>query len=316
VSDFIAERIWPDARVERSIFGTDDPKQIWARALRACPDAVDCFAFRVSVGALFGLRLRDGSRVALKIHGDRIDDRYLAAMQRVQRHLWEGGFPCPKPLGVGSRATIEEWVDAGEYRDAHEPAVRRVLAKQLSELVRSTSELHPLERMRPFFPTLGEALWPKPHNVLFDFEATSEGAAWIDEIARAAKARRDASPGRLVIAHGDWAAGHFRFEGLRPTVVYDWDSLATDHEPVFVGGAAASFTYTEHVPVLPWPDLDEAKAFLGEYEQARGTAFTDRERGAAQAAVVYARGYTTRCVHALGNDTSALELAEFAAALL
>jgi Phosphotransferase enzyme family len=316
VSDFIAERIWPDARVERSIFGTDDPEKIWTRALKACPDAVECFAFRVSVGALFGLRLRDGSRIALKIHGDRSDDRYLAAMQRVQRHLWEGGFPCPKPLGIRPRATIEEWVDAGEYRDAHEPAVRRVLAEQLSELVRRTAELDPLERMKPFFPTAGGELWPKPHNVLVDFEATSEGAAWIDEIAQAARERRDASVGRLVVGHGDWAASHFRFEGLRPTVVYDWDSLATDYEPVFAGGAAASFTYTEHFPVHPWPDLDEARAFLEEYERARGTAFTDAERSAAEAAVVYARGYTTRCVHALGEDATAMDLAQFAAALL
>ena len=119
-----------------------------------------------------------------------------------------------------------------------------------------------------------------------------------------------------MIGHGDWGANHFRFEGLRPTVVYDWDSLATDHEPVFAGGAAASFTYTEHFSVHPWPDLDEARAFLDEYEQSRGTAFTDAERRGAQAATVYARGYTTRCIHALGKDAAALDLAEFADALL
>ena len=316
MSEFIAERIWPGALVERSIFGTDDPDEIWGRAVGACPEAVECFAFRVSVGALFGLRLRDGSRVALKIHGDRYDDRYLAAMQRVQEHLWAGGFPCPRPLGVGPRATIEEWVDAGEYRDAHEPAARRVLAELLAELMRRTAALHPLEGMRPFFPPRGGPLWPRPHKVLVDFEATSEGAAWIDEIARAAKARRDVPAGPLVIGHGDWTAGHVRFDGLRPTAVYDWDSLATASEAVIVGGAAATFTYTEHLPVRAWPDLAEARAFLEDYERARGTAFTKAERSAAQAAVVYARGYTTRCVHALGHDTTALDLSEFAAGLL
>ena len=66
--EFVAERMWPEALVEQSIFGTDDPDRIWEQVLEVCPEAVDCFAFEVSVGALFGVRLRDGSRVALKIH--------------------------------------------------------------------------------------------------------------------------------------------------------------------------------------------------------------------------------------------------------
>jgi cold shock protein len=57
--------------------------------LEACPDAVECFAFEVSVGARFGLRLRDGSRIALKVHVGREGPCYLEAVQRV--HLWERG---------------------------------------------------------------------------------------------------------------------------------------------------------------------------------------------------------------------------------
>src|SRR5439155_2896733 len=64
----IAKSRWPDPKVERSIFGTADPGAIWEQVLEMCPEAVGCFAFRVSIGALFGLELRDGSRVALKIH--------------------------------------------------------------------------------------------------------------------------------------------------------------------------------------------------------------------------------------------------------
>ena len=44
MSDFIAERMWPGARIDRSIFGTDDPDQIWRFVRDACPEAVDCFA--------------------------------------------------------------------------------------------------------------------------------------------------------------------------------------------------------------------------------------------------------------------------------
>jgi hypothetical protein len=316
MSDFIAERIWPDAAIERSIFGTHDPAAIWAQVLEACPDAVDCFAFEVSVGALFGLRLRDGSRIALKVHVGRVEPRYLEAVQRVQEHLSARGFPCPKPLRVRERVTIEEWRDDGVYRDAHEPEVRRVVAGHLAELLRVTDELQPPPGLEPYFAPPDAPLWPVPHNVLFDFEATAGGAEWIDEIAGAAKPVRDARVGRLVIGHGDWTVKHFRFDGLRPTVVYDWDSLNTDFETVFVGNSAATFTYTEHLPVSVWPTVEEAAAFLDEYEQARAEPFTPEELAAARAAAVYSRAYAARCGHAVGKDATRMQLRESADAFL
>jgi len=36
--------MWPEAPIERSIFGTDDPAEIWGQVLELCPDAVSCFA--------------------------------------------------------------------------------------------------------------------------------------------------------------------------------------------------------------------------------------------------------------------------------
>jgi hypothetical protein len=65
VSEFVAERMWPEALVEQSIFGTDDPDEIWRQVLQVCPEAETCFAFRVSIGAMFGIERRDGSRIAL-----------------------------------------------------------------------------------------------------------------------------------------------------------------------------------------------------------------------------------------------------------
>jgi hypothetical protein len=262
------------------------------------------------------LRLDDGTRIALKIHTGRTGQDYLEAVQQVQAALWERGFPCPRPLGVRERATLEEWRDEGEYRDAHEPDVRRVVAEQLARLLRVTRDLQPVAGIEPFFPLPDAPLWPTPHNVLFDFETTAAGAEWIDEIARAAKPLRDSHVGELVIGHGDWTVKHFRFAGLRPTVVYDWDSLYADFETVYVGGAAATFTYTEHVPVTLWPTVVEARAFFDHYERARGAAFAPEERGAAQAAAVYCRAYSTRCSHALGGDARAMGLERFAVAFL
>lgn len=315
MSELIAERMWPDALVERSIFGTDDPEEIWRQIVEVCPDAVDCFAFEVSVGALLGLRLRDRSRVALKIHRGR-DRASLEAVQRVQAHLVGRRFPCPQPLGVRGSATLERWCDKGVYRDAHDPAVRHVLARYLARLFSFTRALQPLTGLEPFFPPADGPLWPIPHNVLFDFDATAARAEWIDEIARAAKPLRDARVGELVIGHGDWTVKHFRFDGLRPTVVYDWDSLNTDYETIFVGGSAASFTYTEHLPVAVWPTPCEARAFLDDYERERERPFSAAERRAVAAAAVYSRAYAARCTHAVGKDTSRMRLEEYADAFL
>ncbi len=316
MSEFLAEHIWPEAAVERSIFGTGDPDEIWALVLDLCPEAVGCFAFHVSVGALFGLELSDGARVALKVHRETHDRAYLEAVQRVQRHLVDHGFPCPRPLRVRDRATLEEWREDGVFLDAHRPEVRRVIAEKLAELHRLTDELRPLDGMLRYHYEDGPPLWPRPHNVLFDFEATAAGAEWIDEIARAAKPVRDFTSGREVIGHGDWTVKHFRFDGLTPTVVYDWDSLNTDAETIFIGVAAATFTYTEELPVELTPAVDEAQAFLAEYERARGRPFTPEERRAAGASAVYALGYSARCTHAVGGDARSLPLLEYAEAFL
>jgi Phosphotransferase enzyme family len=307
--------MWPGALVERSIFGTEDAEEIWRQVRDLCPDAVDCFAFHVSVGALFGLRLGDGSRIALKIHRDR-DAASLEAVQRVQAHLYEQGFPCPRPLGVRGRATLERWCDDGAYRDAHDPAVRRVIARYLARLFRLTRALLPSAALGPFFPRRDGPLWPTPHNVLFDFEATAAGAEWIDEIARAAKGLRDAHEGESVIGHGDWTVKHFRFDGLDPTVVYDWDSLQTNYETTFAGSSAATFTYTEHLSVALWPTVSEARGFLDDYEQERDRAFSPEERRTACAAAVYSRAYAARCAHAIGKNARQMWLEEYAEAFL
>jgi hypothetical protein len=238
-------------------------------------------------------------------------------VQEVQAHLAAHGFPCPRPLGVTCSgearcATLEEWRDEGEYRDAHEPEVRRALARRFARLHERTGEQGARPR-RPFLVEQESALWPRPHNALFDFEATTRGAEWIDEIAREAQ---DRAPGKEVVSHTDWSVKHFRFDGLRPTVIYDWDSLHTGPEPHLVGIAAATFTYTEHLPVRLWPDVHEARAFLDEYEAACRAPWTAGERRAAEAAALYSAAYGARCLHAVGRDADAGPVGAYAAAFL
>jgi hypothetical protein len=300
----------PGDPVVESIFGTTDPDAIWADVLTMCPEAVEWFAFEVSVGALLGLVVRGGDRVALKVHRTSTTER-LTASQQVQEHLWRYGFPCPRPLGVRGRGTLEEWSDGGDQRDAREPEVRRRIAALLVRLVHLTRDLRPSADLPPFFPRAGGPLWPAPHNVLFDFDATAPGAEWIDEIAVAARAQRDVGGTGVVVAHHDWTAKHVRFAQLRPTVVYGWDSLSIDHEPVFVGNAAAHFTYDDTLPTA-----DESLLFIADYDRARSSSFTRDEQAIAAAAAVYGRAYTTRCWHALGSETTELQLPEYAAALL
>lgn len=295
MSEFIATRIWPGARVERSIFGTDDPEEIWRLVRERCSEAEECFAFEVSVGAFLGLRLRDGSRIALKVHRG-LEPPYLDAVQEVQRHLWSRGFPCPRPLGRRKDATLEEWRDEGVARDAHEPAVRDAMARALAELVRLTAELGEVPGLSRRFFADDDALWPVPHNVLFDFEATRAGAEWIDRFARDAKEIFSRTPSRRVVGHGDWSAKHFRVEDGIVRVVYDWDSVKLEKETVLVGGAAATFTDRDD---RGSPTAEESLAFVDEYEAARGGAFSREERCAIGAAIGFSLAYSSRCEHAV-----------------
>jgi hypothetical protein len=78
--------------------------------------------------------------------------------------------------------------------------------------------------------------------------------------------------------------------------VFDWDSLARAREPALVGEAAHAFCADwEAEDYRCTPTLDEALAFISDYETARGRPFGTDERSACNAAFVYACAYTARC---------------------
>jgi hypothetical protein len=310
-------RRYPDSPVVLEVLGTLDAEEIRRRVGQIEPDADEIFFFGASVGALFGILRRDGSRVALKLHTLFRDEGYFDEVQRLQEVLADAGFPAPRPLGRIGLATREEWLDDGEFRDAHEPEVRRAMVRELVRFHRLATESG-IRPRRPFLRPEG-ALWPKPHNALFDFEATTARAGWIDEIAAAARAITEKGVGDETVGHTDWSAKHVRFDKeLRATALYDWDSVTVDTEPNLVGTAAGSFTYTEELEheIALWPSVDESTAFIEEYEQERGTSFSAAERTTARAACVYLRAYAARCHHAFCGDARETGLLELAKSLL
>lgn len=304
---------WPASPILAEILGTVDPAEITALLHERDDRIVEIFHFSASVGVVAGISRFDGTRVAMKLHGPAEDAAYLDEVQVLQASLAAAGFPAPAPLGRRDRTTWEEWLDDGEFRDSHDPRVRSAMARELARLhleARKAAVRPRRVRHRP------DGLWPVPHNALFDFEGTTDGAGWIDEIARAAAAVPPA--GEEVVGHDDWSAKHLRFaDDLTLTAVLDWDSATTELEPTLVGHAAGSFTYTKELgyPIALWPTARESLAFIAEYEHYRGEPFTQTERDAAIAAAVYLRAYGARCQHALTGEGASTGLAAYAAAL-
>jgi len=310
-------RRYPDSPVIDDLLGTLDADAIRSQVRALEPETAEIFYFAASVGALFGVRRHDGSRVAIKVNKLFTDEAYFAQVQELQERLADAGFPAPRPVALRGTVTIDQWLDGGDFRNAHEPAVRKAMARELVRFHRLATETG-LRPRRAFLRPEG-ALWPKPHNVLFDFEATTAGAEWIDEIAATARAITDRNVGVELVGHTDWSAKHLRFgPQLELTALYDWDSVTTDLEPSLVGTAAGSFTYTEELDedIDVWPSAAESLAFVAEYEEERGRPFDEDERAATCAACVYLRAYAARCHHAFGGDARESGLAEFAGALL
>jgi hypothetical protein len=56
---------------------------------------------------------------------------------------------------------------------------------------------------------------------------------------------------------------------------FDWDSLCREREPALVGAAAHGFCADWSQTAIPQaPTMDEARAFVSDYEQARGKPFS------------------------------------------
>ncbi|GLV60439.1 hypothetical protein KDH_72580 [Dictyobacter sp. S3.2.2.5] len=315
----IAEELedWHNPHPLQRIFGTAEPRLIMELVNAFCERELgsgiaSTIFYEVSIGVVSGLQLHDGRRIVLKLLGPDESMERLRGVTRVQHYLREQGYPCTQPLFgplplVDGIALVEEFDDLGEYHDAHQPLWRRKMAELLAWQLRLLSR--PGER----FPELDLALfdhrlpagvlWGKPHSNIFDFEATAHGAEWIDALARQARKTLDSGAGALVLGHVDWSTKHIRYLGEQAHVIYDWDSLQLDKEPVLVGHAAMTFTYIPFMPgVADSPSREEMLAFIADYETARGRPFNADERRTLAASMTVTMAYGARCEHSLSPD--------------
>ncbi len=139
----------------RSILGTADEAPIVGDLDSFCTARLgsgvkDAFFCELSVGAAFGLRLYDYRRVLLKVHPPDRASPFLKAVFRVQHHLYARGFACPEPICgplpfARGLATVEAFVDEGKFADAHEPEIRREMARALARVIDLSGEVPDVE---------------------------------------------------------------------------------------------------------------------------------------------------------------------------
>lgn len=302
---------WDDSVVDRAVFGTTDASEIAALLEGFCErelgaEVAGARFYRVSAACVAGLDLADGRAVVLKAQrGDRREE-YLAACADFRAVLAAEGFPCPRPITGPRRAgpawvTAEELREAGSQADAHDPAIRRAITDALARIEELSLRFPSPERFgRAWFCGLPEGrVFPRPHSPFFDFEATRDGAEWIERLAAEARGRRSAAEGERAVGHFDFRVEHLRFEAGRVVASYDWDSLHHELVPVWIGSLAPHFTADwQRDDVVRAPAIDEMRAFVSDFEASRARLFSEAERATLSAACVYAMAYTARCNHA------------------
>lgn len=300
--------------IERAVFGQHDRGEIdrWVAAHVAARlgDQVTQVLFRSGrVSPVYGLLLRSGTAIVVKVHRPPAGVEYLAAAIACQRRLADAGYPCPRPLDgpattSGLTAVIETLLDEGEAGNAHDPSVRSAMARALHTQVQTLrdtaddqahdSQLHALRVGAPAWSRYEHGSWPTPHDPIFDFSTTPPGWAWLDRLASQASQILSTTRHVDAVAHVDWICGNLRFDSHEVSASYDWDSLAAGPEPVLVGLSAGAFTAgSTNGDQAPSPL--EVRQFLQDYDRLRARPLTSSEQETAAAAATWVMAYNARC---------------------
>jgi hypothetical protein len=311
-------RTWDSPFVELDCFGTDSPEQILDMMSEFCwahlGSGIRGYLFYgASVGSTHGMQLEDGRDVVIKVRPPpetnpclSHDHSSLETVCQVMRWLTDRGYPCPRPIlgptplakGV---ATVEEFFQKGQRGNGFNPECRKTIASGLAELIGLLRYFEGEVSCLKHFQR-DETLYPQPHSKLFDFKKTAEGAEWIDAFAQRAR-QAEAHDGKPVLGHADWRVEHLRFQDGGIVAAYDWDSLAFRPEAELVGMSAAAFTADWTLEgVRRIPTADDIRAYVADYEEARGQPFSKCEQKSLFATCVYCIAYGARCTHSLEPD--------------
>ena len=243
-----------------------------------------------SVGAVFALVLENGEPAVLKLFNRCFTHEELSAVHRCLSVAAAHGYPVPRQRGEifdaseGVSGAFYSYLD-GDQHDAHEPGVRRELSRSLAELNTLLAPLDP--KQLPIAPGHQETLWPAPQRIWEQSDRDDDETRFIDAHGRAAQLVLKKSKLTRVVTHLDWGVKNIRFRDERVCAVYDSDSVHAASEAECVGRAAAQFTAQWEIPALLTPTPAEAKAFVDEYQAARGRKFSRAERTVAAAAARY-----------------------------
>ena len=185
---------WEIAHVELAVYGTDDARYIsraldeFCRRELGCAPAWTLF-YQSSVSAVAGIELSDGRKVVIKAHQPDWSFERLQEVARLQSMVATELRLAPRvvagPASPGNGlATVEEYVNRGSVRNGHEAPVRRALSQPLHAVIEYLTAAAPVTALPPSLltSTPADALWPRPHSKLFDFDATRDGAEYIDEL--------------------------------------------------------------------------------------------------------------------------------------
>jgi hypothetical protein len=306
---------WDSPFVELDCFGTSNAEHIATIVNEFCQAHLGSnirgyFFYRASVGSAHGIQLEDGRNVVIKARPPpetnphlSFDRKSLETIGAVMTWLADRSYPCPKlflgpTLLARGLATVEEFLDHGERGNGFEPACRKIIAAGLAELIKLLRSFNGDVSCLKHFQR-GNSLYPQPHSKLFDFVNTAKGAEWIDTFARRAR-QAETHEGTPVLGHADWRVEHLRFEDGRIVATYDWDSLVFRPETELVGLSAHGFTADWSLEgVRRIPTADDIRAYVADYEEARGRPFSKRERQSLVAHCVYFIAYGARCTHSL-----------------
>ena len=254
---------------------------------------------------VIGLRLTDGREVVLKV---RPHTSRLPACARVQRSLFEAGYPCPEPLAgpalLGDMvATAEAHVPGGnQLASGRERAAKfaKALAK-LVELAPSVSAVGTLDPPPPWAWPEMDRPWPPPDDMDADLNG-HRGPNWLDALAD--RVRRCLLDTALppVVGHVDFESQNLRWVDGKIHAVHDWDSVAALPEPAVAGLASAVFTASGSR--LTDANVEESSTFLSAYQELRRIRWSPEESAVAWAAGLWVRVFNAKKAYVQGDDSA------------